>query len=172
MKKNNSTAAEIAAVFGDETATVEIDGKPHVMRPLRLRQFSNILTHIDALVAVGTIRIESLEDAKEFTEKFDPVKMILRGGDPVMNILQVASALPRQTLDNLDLATAAKLLKALWDINADYFQKKLMPEIETTFGGLTMEGLKTAVSGLTESVSSSAAGITSQTSETTPITSS
>jgi predicted DNA-binding protein len=68
-------------------------------------------------------RVTEAESAKEAKEGFDFVKMLLDGGDELINILSIAvgKQLQAQALNNLDLVDAARLASAVFAVNLDFF---------------------------------------------------
>jgi hypothetical protein len=133
----SAAAAELAQTLGQmsETVPVVVDGKPRdvTVSPFRLRQFAHVLKCVQRLRDAGAIEAHTLkkavkdiseaESAEQATGRFDMLKMILQGGDEIINILQVAvgGQLQAQALDKLDLVSAARLASAVFSVNLDFF---------------------------------------------------
>jgi hypothetical protein len=47
--------------------------------------------------------------------------LILRGGEPVLDIISIISKVPREEIDELDLLDQAKLIGAAWEVNKRFF---------------------------------------------------
>jgi hypothetical protein len=162
MSENNE-ASKLAAVLGQESETVEITvadkpGEPAetytntvLVRPLRLKQFSEVLKCVDQLSEAGVTIIGNGDGAKGF----DTVKLILRGGDAVIRLIAVATGQPVDVIENLDLAESANLAGTIWRVNKNFFEKKADAML-AAFGisPEQAENLKSLLGSLTQSVSS------------------
>ncbi len=114
-----------------ETVTVKVGGKPIdvTVGPFRLREFANVLKCVQRMRAAGAIAPEAIkqvveaQSAEEAKKGFDFVKMLLDGGDELINILSIAvgKQLQAQALNNLDLVDAARLASAVFAVNLDFF---------------------------------------------------
>lgn len=126
-------AAELAEAFGQvsETVTVKVGGKPREVKvtPFRLRQLALIMKCFQRLRDAGLIEkatlegIAEAENAKEATGRLDITKMLLNGGEEVVNILQIAVAgqMKAEHVDALDLVDAARLASTVFGVNLDFF---------------------------------------------------
>lgn len=127
------TAAELAETFGEisETVTVLVGGKSREVKitPFRLRQFSHVLKCVQRLRDCGVVDDQTLtavaeaEDAAEAASGFDMVKMLLDGGDDIINIVQVAvgGQIAAHELDKLSLIDGARLASGTFAVNLDFF---------------------------------------------------
>ncbi len=114
----------------EKTVTIEHpDGLGYIavtIRKLRARQFVRIFACIDTLVQNGVVRLTDeagnlILGAKGVLSEFRDEKMILRGGDPVLEMLAIATGLTKDQVDNLDLLDLGKLLGGAWEINERFF---------------------------------------------------
>lgn len=130
----DQTTSGLANALGQTSKTVTIHPNPDNesetqevrVGKLRAKQFVAIFKCIDDLVQTGVVRLtDSAGDlilgAKGILTEFRDEKMILRGGDPVLEMLAIATSLPKQTVDNLDLLDLGKLLGAAWEVNERFF---------------------------------------------------
>lgn len=153
---DSTEATKLAEVLGADSQTVSVATASNraldiVVRPLRLKQFSEVLKCIDELSEAG---VTIFDDGKGF----DTAKLLLRGGDSVMKLLAVATGQPLELIENLDLADAANLAGAVWQVNANFFKKKA-DSMLAAFGvdPATAQKVKALLGSLTQSLSSSAA---------------
>jgi hypothetical protein len=126
---------ELSQALGEvsETITVKAQGKSVdvTVSPFRLREFANVLKCVQRMRAAGAIAPEAIKqvaeakDAEEAKKGFDFVKMLLDGGDELINILSIAvgKQLQAQALNNLDLVDAARLASAVFAVNLDFFYR-------------------------------------------------
>lgn len=127
----------------DETKTQDV-----TVRKLRAKQFVKIFACIDTLVQNGVVRLTDetgalILGAKGVISEFRDEKMILRGGDPVLEMLAIATGVDKNVVDNLDLLDLGRLLGAAWEINERFFVqhqtelKEALGPIWTLVEGLT-----------------------------------
>lgn len=126
---------ELSQVLGEvsETVTVKVQGKSVdvTVSPFRLREFANILKCVQRLRAAGAITSDAIkqvteaESAEEAKKGFDFLKMLLDGGDEIINILSIAAGkqLQAHVLNNLDLVDGARLASAVFAVNLDFFYR-------------------------------------------------
>ena len=138
-----------------------------IIRKLRAKQFVRIFACIDDLVQKGVVRLTDeagnlIMGAKGVLSEFRDEKMLLRGGDPVLEMLAIATGLKRETVDNLDLLDLGKLLGGAWEINERFFVQH-QTELKVALGpiwklveGLTRKKQTPAASSPDSSTDSSA----------------
>ncbi len=142
--------AGLAKAAGRETKTItlrtddgEADAYEVTIKKLRTRQFVEVFKKIDELAAAGVVKLTDDNGAFIFSAKgiftqFSEAKLILRGGDPALDIVSIVSGLPRDEVDTLDLLDLAKLVGAAWEVNKAFFGrnqtelKEALGEIWTT----------------------------------------
>ena len=124
---------ELSQALGEvsETVTVKAQGKQVdvTVTPFRLREFANVLKCVQRLRAAGAITADAIKQvaeagsAEEAKKGFDFLKMLLDGGDELIDILSIAAGkqLQAQALNNLDLVDAARLASAVFAVNLDFF---------------------------------------------------
>jgi hypothetical protein len=130
-----SPAEELEQALGEvsETVTVKVQGKDVdvTVTPFRLRAFANVLKCIQRMRDAGAIAPEAIkrateaENAEEARENFDFLKMLLDGGEEIINILSIAAGkqLQSHALNNLDLVDGARLASAVFAVNLDFFYR-------------------------------------------------
>ncbi len=137
-----------------------------IVRKLRAKQFVRIFACINDLVQAGVVRLTDdtgnlIMGAKGILSEFREEKMILLGGDPVLEMLAVATNVERATVDNLDLLDLGRLLGAAWEINERFFVqhqtelKAALGPIWTLVEGLTKKKPSPAAPSPDSSISSS-----------------
>jgi hypothetical protein len=99
---------------------------PVTIRKFKAKQFVKVFEEIDALVQKGVVRITDdagklILGTKGVLTEFRDESVLLRGGQPVLNMLAIASGLPQSHVDNLDLLDVAKLFGAGWEVNERFF---------------------------------------------------
>lgn len=126
---------ELSQVLGEvsETVTVKVQGKSVdvTVSPFRLREFANVLKCVQRLRARGAITSDAIKQvaeagsAEEAKKGFDFLKMLLDGGDELINILSIAAGkqLQAHMLNNLDLVDGARLASAVFAVNLDFFYR-------------------------------------------------
>ena len=165
----------LATALGQTEKTVTIHPDPEnedttqdvTIRKLRAKQFVKIFACIDTLVQNGVVRLTDetgnlILGNKGVLSEFRDEKMILRGGDPVLEMLAIATNLERSIIDNLDLLDLGRLLGAGWEINERFFVQN-QTELKAALGpiwnlveGLTKKKSSPAGSSPDSSTSSSA----------------
>lgn len=134
----------LAAIQGksDEPARTTV-----TVRKLRAKHFVGIFKCIDDLVTAGVVRLTDeagnlIMGAKGILSEFRDEKMLLRGGDPVLEMLSIATGVPRAHVDELDLVDLGKLLGAAWEVNERFFAQN-QTELKTALGPIwkLVEGL-------------------------------
>ena len=147
-------AAELAQALGQVSEEVAVSGRAVKVTPFRLRQFSNVLKCVQRLREAGVIEDAALkvaasaESADEAVKRLDVTKMFLSGGDEIINIARIATNLPAQVVDNLDIPTGVRLIATIFKVNLDFFYQNrevivgaLMPAVEA-FEIIKAEGVE------------------------------
>lgn len=145
----------LETALGQKQKTVTIHPDPEnddktedvTVRKLRAKQFVKIFACIDDLVQKGVVRLTDetgnlILGAKGVLSEFRDEKMILRGGDPVLEMLAIATGVDKATIDNLDLLDLGRLLGAAWEINERFFVQN-QTELKAALGPIwsLVEGL-------------------------------
>jgi hypothetical protein len=132
---NHDAGEGLAEVLGEvsQTVTVTAAGKPTdvTLRPFGLRQLAGVLKCVQRMRAAGAIdpqavkRLKAAENAQEAARSFDMLKMLLDGGEEVINILQIAvgGQLPAHVLDRLNPVDGARLASGVLAVNVDFFYR-------------------------------------------------
>lgn len=133
--EQHDAAAELEQALGEvsETVIVTAQGKQVAVTvtPFRLREFANVLKCVQRMRDAGAIAPEAIKEvaeagsAEEAKKGFDFLKMLLDGGDEIINILSIAvgKQLQAQALNNLDLVDGARLASAVFAVNLDFFYR-------------------------------------------------
>jgi hypothetical protein len=122
QKKDTVTIAdEKSAIAGDRKKTIDV-----TIRKLKGRQFAAMFKCIDKLVQQGVVRLRDdagnlILSGKSFLTEFRDESMILRGGQPLLDMIAIATELPQRHVDNLDLLDLAKLLGKEWEVQERFF---------------------------------------------------
>jgi hypothetical protein len=146
----------------DESKTLDV-----VIRKLRAKQFVKIFACINDLVQKGVVRLTDetgnlILGAKGVLSEFRDEKMLLLGGDPVLEILAIATGLTKQQVDNLDLLDLGKLIGGAWEINERFFVHH-QTELKAALGPLWK-----LVEGVTKKKSSPAASTPDSSTSSSP----
>lgn len=110
--------AELAQVLGTEeglSVTVRRGTpleKTFALRPLTLAQIARALVVLDRLSDKGLA---------EITKEFNPVKLLLRGGEDALELLSIATGGAADYLGGLDAADGARLFAGAVKVNEDFF---------------------------------------------------
>jgi hypothetical protein len=145
-----SIADAKSAAAGNRNKTIDV-----TIRKLKGRQFAGIFECINKLVQRGVVRLQDdsgnfILTAKGFLTEFRETSAILRGGQPVLDMIAIACDLPQQHVDNLDLLDLAKLLGKQWEVQERFFEEN-QTEFKQALGPIWM-----LVEKLTEKKSSPA----------------
>lgn len=180
---------ELARVLNLEGETITLAGESLTVKPFRLKQFVGVLRCVGELFDNGMSVVsrpvanpecqtcEGTGDAdgspctcltkKDFRE-FNFGKMLLSGGDSVIEILSIATGKDSEWLGNLDLAESTKLASIVWSVNQDFFSLN-QATLKEALGPLgKLAATKIASLGLGQSSNSLAPGTVQQTSQSTP----
>lgn len=138
---------DIEVLFPGKTITIA--GEEILITPFKLTQIPEV-----AKLVAKYVRGADSESA------LDVPKMIEEAGEDVFSMMCVATGKSRQWLDDLSGADGMDLLSAIIEENADFFIRKVTPQM-TALGKRLTDGLKS-------SKSSSSTDTDSVISETTP----
>jgi hypothetical protein len=182
-------ADELARVLNLEGETVTMAGESLTVKPFRLKQFVGVLRCVGELFdngmsvvsrPVANPECQSCEGTgdvkgspcacltkKDFRE-FNFGKMLLSGGDSVIEILSIATGKDSEWLGNLDLAESTELASTVWSVNKDFFSLN-QGALKEALGPLgELATAKIASLGLGQSSNSLAPDTDQQTSQSTP----
>jgi hypothetical protein len=138
----DATTTGLAQAAGLEvkTITIRADETPVEIeiRKIRVKQFVDVFKKIDELVDAGVVKLTDETGAFIFSAKgiftqFSEAKLILRGGDPALDIVSIISRIPRAEIDELDLLDLAKVVGAAWEVNQRFFVRN-QTEIKLALG--------------------------------------
>jgi hypothetical protein len=129
--------SELEQALDEVSETVEVKAGSKLVsvtvKPFRLRQFAQVLKCVERLRSGGVIEEKALREvaeadsAEEVVKGFDMVKMFLKGGDEIINILQIAVGRGQQltsaAVDDLNLVDGARLASAVFAVNLDFFYR-------------------------------------------------
>lgn len=166
---------ELRAIF-PEPVRLDIAGEPVEIRPLRARQFGPFAAAVEPLLeAYGQVRADiaarqalPAEDGEilDWTQAAGRlgaeywVNLVSRHADALIPALAVALDRPREWVGDLYLDDLVRLALAVFEVNADFFARRMMP------AALEILGRMLPAAGGTPATGSSAPG--TATSETTP----
>jgi hypothetical protein len=156
-----ATAEELNRALNLDGEEVQIAGEALTIKAFRLRQLSGVMQCVSELSARGLIERDGERD-------FNFAKMLLNGGDSLIEILRIATGKELSWVENLDPLEAVTLCKAVWSANLNFFTRN-QAELLTALGPLWfLVEKKAAAFGIGHSSSSSAPGTGSKTSQITP----
>jgi hypothetical protein len=166
-------AGEMAALLGTGGEKVTAAGRDLTVRPFTLAQLAEVLEVLDRMAARGALSLGAARD-------FNPLRVLLRGGRDVLDILRIATGAEAEWLGGLDAAEGAKIIGAVWRINSDFFTRNRETMLEAlralgldagkiieAVAAKAVEMLAVLLSGVPSS-SSSPADTGSKTSKATP----
>ena len=133
LEKIVTIADAKSAAEGNSNTTIDV-----TIRKLKAKQFVRVFEQIDALVQKGVVRIADdfgnlILGKKGVLTEFRDESVILRGGQPVLNMIAIASGLDQDHVDNLDLLDLAKLFGGEWEVNERFFAQH-QTEFKTALG--------------------------------------
>ena len=154
-EKSGATLARAIGMYHEE---IVIGDETISLSPLVLRQFADVLECIDELRERGVVEVKDLTG--NVLQNVDPIKIMLRGGDPALRMLQIATARPTEWINKLNLVDAAKLFGGVFKVNYDFFfdhKDALMEALS-----MILPTIKEVMSGTEQSTASSQPDISSQ----------
>jgi hypothetical protein len=116
-----TTRDELDRILNLEGETIEVAGEQLTIKPFRLKQLSAVLRCVESLTEHGVFE-RSDNDGNKVRE-FSFPKMLLKGGDSVIEILAIATGKPVEWLGELNPVDGTRLAKAVWGTNADFFTR-------------------------------------------------
>jgi hypothetical protein len=127
------TTQELEVLFPDQELV--ISGETVLVKPLKFGQLPKAIKLLkpvsDALQAAGIFALRGEAGNAQFA--LDPawplkiVDMLAVGGEDLLQFLAFAVGKPRAWLDTLDTDDGVKLVKAVFEINADFFVRRVFP---------------------------------------------
>ena len=149
-------ARQIDQALGLEMIEVPIGDKTVEVRPLKLKQFSEVLKCVNELAQAGVV----------VGNNFDALQLIAQGGDVAMKLISIASGFPIADVEDLELDEAAEVAGAIWRVNNSFFEKKAATMLAAF--GMSEAKAQEFLNGMKSSLSSLPAATQSETSPTTP----
>jgi len=98
-----------------------------IIRPFTIGQLPRVLGAIRALLEAGSVDAEgnvNLLDAFTF------------GAEYAIDLVGIATGMPREYFDNLDLDQGVELLAAVVEVNADFFKQRVQPRLTEKLKGI------------------------------------
>lgn len=123
MDDNKQAGEELAHLTGQFKREVTVGGAKLEIAPLRARQFVATLAEVGKLTE-GAMQMLS------GGRSFNPLQMILAGGEPALNIIAIAAGKDRAWVDELELDDLARVAGAAYEVNEDFFDRRLAPALE------------------------------------------
>lgn len=115
--ENNGGNGELEKIFCDKKSLV-INGENIEISPLYLGEFPLMFKAI-----------------KPFVDKIgaDPdwISLMVDHGEDLLEALSIASRRPREWVNNLELDNAMMLASLIFEVNADFFIRRVVPSINT-----------------------------------------
>lgn len=111
--------------------TIVIGGESLDLTPIRVGELPALSRAIQPIVS-------SLSDPQP-----DWIALISEHGDAVIDAVVIAARRPREWVANLDLDDAVRLASAVFEVNADFFIRRLLPSMTEAAAriGARMPGL-------------------------------
>jgi hypothetical protein len=108
-----------------ETVEVTVGGKTLSIGPIRIRQVSRVARHVGGLVRFFA------GDAIDFEG------LLTEGAEDLMEALAAATDQPVEWVGELDLDEVVRLTRTVIEVNADFFVRTVLPEVEKAQGALS-----------------------------------
>lgn len=100
-----------------------------VVRPITVGQLPRFLKAIkpiiDSLAKEGT----SLSDLQEGELEVDMLALYVEHGERLNDAIAISTGLPPKVVEALGLDEGILLAKAVWEVNADFFARRVLPLI-------------------------------------------
>lgn len=100
-----------------------------VVRPITVGQLPRFLRVIkpivDSLAQGGT----SLEDLQGGEIEVDMLALYVEHGERLNEAIAISTGLPLKVVETLGLDEGIQLAKAVWEVNADFFARRVLPLI-------------------------------------------
>lgn len=97
--------------------TIVIRGEPLDITPIRVGELPAFARAIQPIVS-------GLSDSRP-----DWIALISEHGDAVIDAIAIATRRPREWVAGLDLDDAMRLASAVFEVNADFFIRRLLPSV-------------------------------------------
>lgn len=159
---------DLKVMFPDEV--VEVAGGPVTVHPFYFGQLSRVAKFCkpiaETLLSSGIMTISSNTDNTstiKINNDFVPkmFQIMAEGSEPLIALVAYAVDKPREWLDKVPIDEGIKLTQKVWEVNSDFFVKRVMPILQSQ---LTKSGL---IGGMSSPASSEMA-IDVKTSTDTP----
>lgn len=118
-----AAAEEVARLTGEFKRVVVIAGGELAITPLRAKQFASVLGEIAKLTESATQMLAGGRGG------FNPLQLVLGGGEPALNIIAIAARRDRAFVDELELDDLARLADACYSVNEDFFDQRLAGQL-------------------------------------------
>jgi hypothetical protein len=141
-------SADLAALFPDKEVTV--NGETFSIHPFFFGQLSTVTKFVkpiaQALLLSGMLKIEPPDatglvkfrlDDNFVAGLFEAIEDV---GDPLMKLIAYASGKDRAWLDTVPVDEGIRLTQKIWEINADFFVKRVMPMLGASLTKLKQTG--------------------------------
>ena len=102
--------------FPPEPVVVTLSGTALELTPIRLGELPRLLAVVRPL-------------AEEITSDPDWMALLGRHGDAVLDLLAITTRRERAWINDLQLADAVQLAAAVFEVNADFFVRRVVPGI-------------------------------------------
>lgn len=125
---------DLKTLFPSEVVTVT--GEPLTVHPFYFGQLSRVVKFCkpiaEALLSSGIMTITTNADnTANITLNSDFVPKLFQimddGAEPLLCLVALAVGKPREWLDKIPLDEGILLTQKLWDMNSDFFVKRVMP---------------------------------------------
>jgi hypothetical protein len=110
-----------------ETVEVAVGGETLIIGPIKIRQLSKVARHVGGIVGFFT------------GDTIDFEGLLSEGAEDLMASLSAATDKPLEWVGELNLDEVVRLTRTVIEVNADFFARSVLPEVEKA---------QTAISGL------------------------
>lgn len=107
-----------------ETVEVTVGGETLTIGPIRIRQVSRVARHVSGIVQFFK------------NEEIDFERLLCEGAEDLIEALAVATDKPNDWIGELNLDEIVRLTRAVVEVNADFFARTVLPEVEKAQGAL------------------------------------
>lgn len=108
-----------------DTVEVAVGGETLVIGPIKMRQLSKVVRHVGGIV--GFFKDDEI--------KFEG--LLAEGSEDLMAALSAATDKPVDWIGELNLEEVVRLTRAVVEVNADFFARTVLPEVEKAQGVLS-----------------------------------
>lgn len=103
---------------------LDIGGEKFAIQPLKFGQIPKAMKLLKPVVAAMS---GSGRPAAEISQLSAWVDILAEGGEEILQFVSFASGKAREWIDGLDMDDGVKLLKTVYEVNADFFAQRLLP---------------------------------------------